>query len=212
MQRRSPRHLPPATCSNESERASSAPSSADAQRGRILRLPRCVSNEPRCGRQPRKMMSEAWPEPFAGWFARRGWVPRAHQLALLAAALEIGRERIAAGAGGGFPFGRDRGPTCRGAGNGAVGARASAAGPPGGAAAVTARPPRSPPRRAACCSIPPARCSGLGKACWQWWICISSRARCRPSAAAGPCRLGTAGAHSIGWEGCCAGIGRAWRR
>jgi ATP-dependent Lhr-like helicase len=26
------------------------------------------------------------PEPFAGWFARRGWTPRAHQLALLAQA------------------------------------------------------------------------------------------------------------------------------
>ena len=26
------------------------------------------------------------PEPFAGWFARRGWRPRAHQLELLAKA------------------------------------------------------------------------------------------------------------------------------
>src|SRR5579875_1181230 len=26
------------------------------------------------------------PEPFAGWFARRGWAPRAHQLAVLDAA------------------------------------------------------------------------------------------------------------------------------
>jgi ATP-dependent helicase Lhr and Lhr-like helicase len=26
------------------------------------------------------------PEPFAGWFARRGWAPREHQLELLAKA------------------------------------------------------------------------------------------------------------------------------
>src|SRR3954452_21129319 len=31
-------------------------------------------------------MEGTLPEPFAGWFAARGWTPRAHQLAMLAAA------------------------------------------------------------------------------------------------------------------------------
>ena len=35
------------------------------------------------------------PEPFAGWFARRGWTPRPHQLAMIAAA--AGRAQRAAG-------------------------------------------------------------------------------------------------------------------
>jgi ATP-dependent Lhr-like helicase len=29
------------------------------------------------------IIPSALPEPFAGWFAARGWTPRAHQLALL---------------------------------------------------------------------------------------------------------------------------------
>ncbi|MFC0407580.1 ligase-associated DNA damage response DEXH box helicase [Roseomonas elaeocarpi] len=38
-------------------------------------------------------MTGTLPEPFADWFARRGWRPRAHQLALLAAA-EAGRSAL----------------------------------------------------------------------------------------------------------------------
>ncbi|MBD0275334.1 MAG: DEAD/DEAH box helicase, partial [Acetobacteraceae bacterium] len=33
------------------------------------------------------------PEPFAGWFAGRGWAPRPHQLALVEAA-EAGRSAL----------------------------------------------------------------------------------------------------------------------
>jgi ATP-dependent Lhr-like helicase len=31
-------------------------------------------------------MAATLPEPFAAWFARQGWTPRAHQLRLLEAA------------------------------------------------------------------------------------------------------------------------------
>ncbi|MBV8915095.1 MAG: ligase-associated DNA damage response DEXH box helicase [Acetobacteraceae bacterium] len=34
-----------------------------------------------------------WPEPFAGWFAARGWAPRPHQLAMIAAA-QAGRSAL----------------------------------------------------------------------------------------------------------------------
>ena len=33
------------------------------------------------------------PEPFAGWFRRRGWTPRPHQLAMIAAA-QAGRSAL----------------------------------------------------------------------------------------------------------------------
>ncbi len=46
-------------------------------------------------------MSGTLPEPFAGWFARRGWVPRAHQLDVLAAALEGESVLLTAPTGGG---------------------------------------------------------------------------------------------------------------
>ena len=32
---------------------------------------------------PQDAVNAALPEPFAGWFAARGWAPRTHQLALL---------------------------------------------------------------------------------------------------------------------------------
>ena len=41
------------------------------------------------------------PEPFAGWFARRGWVPRAHQLDVLAAARDGASVLLTAPTGGG---------------------------------------------------------------------------------------------------------------
>lgn len=40
-------------------------------------------------------------EPFAGWFARRGWVPRAHQLDVLAAARDGASVLLTAPTGGG---------------------------------------------------------------------------------------------------------------
>ena len=47
---------------------------------------------PRSGvRRPRgkaQSVAETLPEPFAGWFAARGWAPRPHQLALIEAAQE----------------------------------------------------------------------------------------------------------------------------
>jgi ATP-dependent Lhr-like helicase len=44
---------------------------------------------------------EALPEPFAGWFARRGWQPHAHQLALLAHARAGRSALLVAPTGGG---------------------------------------------------------------------------------------------------------------
>ena len=41
------------------------------------------------------------PEPFAAWFARRGWTPRPHQLAVLRAAAEGGSVLLVAPTGGG---------------------------------------------------------------------------------------------------------------
>src|SRR5919199_6807540 len=41
------------------------------------------------------------PEPFAAWFARRGWRPRAHQMALLDAALAGESALLVAPTGGG---------------------------------------------------------------------------------------------------------------
>jgi len=41
------------------------------------------------------------PEPFAGWFAARGWTPRPHQLALLEAAARGGHVLLLAPTGGG---------------------------------------------------------------------------------------------------------------
>jgi ATP-dependent Lhr-like helicase len=46
-------------------------------------------------------MAGTLPEPFAGWFVRRGWVPRAHQLDVLAAALEGESVLLTAPTGGG---------------------------------------------------------------------------------------------------------------
>ena len=41
-------------------------------------------------RAPKRLVVETapagLPEPFAGWFKARGWLPHAHQLALLSAA------------------------------------------------------------------------------------------------------------------------------
>ena len=46
-------------------------------------------------------MTGTLPEPFAGWFARQGWAPRPHQLAVLAAA-QAGRDvLLVAPTGGG---------------------------------------------------------------------------------------------------------------
>ena len=42
----------------------------------------------------------ALPEPFAGWFARRGWEPHPHQLALLARAADPATLLIAPTGGG----------------------------------------------------------------------------------------------------------------
>ena len=39
---------------------------------------------PRRRTGPVQPSAAALPEPFAGWFARRGWKPRDHQLALIA--------------------------------------------------------------------------------------------------------------------------------
>ena len=41
------------------------------------------------------------PEPFAGWFARRGWVPRPHQMAMVAAAQARDSALLIAPTGGG---------------------------------------------------------------------------------------------------------------
>jgi ATP-dependent Lhr-like helicase len=41
------------------------------------------------------------PEPFARWFAGRGWVPRAHQLELLAKARDRRSALLIAPTGGG---------------------------------------------------------------------------------------------------------------
>ena len=42
----------------------------------------------------------ALPEPFAGWFARRGWTPHPHQLALLARAADPATLLVAPTGGG----------------------------------------------------------------------------------------------------------------
>jgi ATP-dependent helicase Lhr and Lhr-like helicase len=47
------------------------------------------------------MSDEALPEPFAGWFARRGWTPHRHQLALLRAARAGRSALLIAPTGGG---------------------------------------------------------------------------------------------------------------
>ena len=41
------------------------------------------------------------PEPFAGWFARRGWAPRPHQVAMIAAAQAGDSALLVAPTGGG---------------------------------------------------------------------------------------------------------------
>src|SRR4051812_4380400 len=41
------------------------------------------------------------PEPFAGWFARRGWVPRPHQLAMVRQAQDGRSALLLAPTGGG---------------------------------------------------------------------------------------------------------------
>ncbi|MES1202547.1 MAG: ligase-associated DNA damage response DEXH box helicase [Pseudomonadota bacterium] len=46
-------------------------------------------------------MAERLPDPFAGWFAARGWAPRAHQMALLAAARAGRSALLIAPTGGG---------------------------------------------------------------------------------------------------------------
>ncbi|HWA23333.1 MAG TPA: ligase-associated DNA damage response DEXH box helicase [Caulobacterales bacterium] len=46
-------------------------------------------------------MAESLPDPFAGWFAARGWAPRAHQMALLAAARAGRSALLIAPTGGG---------------------------------------------------------------------------------------------------------------
>jgi len=46
-------------------------------------------------------MTGTLPEPFAGWFTRRGWVPRAHQLDVLAAARAGESVLLSAPTGGG---------------------------------------------------------------------------------------------------------------
>ena len=40
-------------------------------------------NRPSDAAELRENQRAILPEPFAGWFAARGWTPRAHQLALL---------------------------------------------------------------------------------------------------------------------------------
>ena len=46
-------------------------------------------------------MAGTLPEPFAAWFARQGWTPRQHQLAMLAAARTGGSVLLVAPTGGG---------------------------------------------------------------------------------------------------------------
>ena len=46
-------------------------------------------------------MSGTLPEPFAGWFAARGWAPREHQLAMLEAAQAGQSALLIAPTGGG---------------------------------------------------------------------------------------------------------------
>src|SRR5271170_7994571 len=48
-----------------------------------------------------QIATAALPEPFAGWFAARGWQPRAHQLALIAQAAEGRSVLLVAPTGGG---------------------------------------------------------------------------------------------------------------
>ena len=45
-------------------------------------------------------MARDLPEPFAGWFARRGWAPHPHQLALIAGAARPSTLLIAPTGGG----------------------------------------------------------------------------------------------------------------
>jgi ATP-dependent helicase Lhr and Lhr-like helicase len=54
-----------------------------------------------CQTQYNGGMSGTLPEPFAGWFARQGWTPRRHQLAILEAARSGESVLLIAPTGGG---------------------------------------------------------------------------------------------------------------
>ena len=60
--------------------------------------------EPRLAARPAS--PPALPDPFAAWFARRGWQPRAHQLALLDKAAARRSTLLIAPTGGGQDAGR----------------------------------------------------------------------------------------------------------
>ncbi len=58
-------------------------------------------DSPPLGLPAAELRAIALPEPFAGWFASRGWHPHAHQLALLEAAGERRDALLIAPTGGG---------------------------------------------------------------------------------------------------------------
>ena len=72
------------------------------EKGKVKRVVPMVALKKRLEAGPKAGL----PEPFAGWFASRGWRPHAHQLQLLDLAREGRDTLLIAPTGGGKTLGR----------------------------------------------------------------------------------------------------------